>query len=42
MIEEKKTEYLFWDEMWNEPIKEVKKNEETTTKNQLENNKNKP
>ena len=25
MIEEKKTEYLFWDEMWNEPIKEVKK-----------------
>lgn len=41
-MEEKKTEYLFWDEMWNEPSKKIKKNEEDTTKNQLENNKNKP
>lgn len=41
-MEEKKTHYYFWDEMWNQPPKQKNEDEKIITKNQLENNKNKP
>lgn len=41
-MDDKKSEYYFWDEMWNEPPKELKKDEKTTTENKLENNTTKP
>ena len=36
-MEEKKTHYYFWDEMWNENKKNINKDEEIITKNSMEN-----